>query len=333
MGCGASVVPPATDEEKVEMMTFALKEMMLDVGTHAITNGAQVQVPAPLDQCGKIRESVQKIKDAAAAAKEKLSGGGGGAAAAADKAAAAGGALGGMFGGGMAKMAAAVDSGMDAAGSAAGAGIETALNAAADTIQKGIDKLDDDFAKVGQEVAGAKVDDIIAVYKSIINDRKVDTPQVFVRGVAPHSPSEAAACAKDAVSGYIADNARQELVDKMLPVCMEAVQGSSACKSWKALIDAYNAANEKIGSLGEAGQKFKQEPITLEIERYIVEQVVLGYRTLMATKETANRANPKSVTVPKNPTTFERCWDVSSTGIAYGDFKKNHFQDYKFNNL
>merc|ERR1719162_2425700 len=113
-------------------MTFALKEMMIDIGTTAIMKGEEVKVAAPVDQLGKVRESVQKFKDAGAAAKESLSGGAG----AANKAAAAGGAFGGMMGGAIAKAGALADQAADAAGSAAGAGIEAALNALAETIQK-----------------------------------------------------------------------------------------------------------------------------------------------------------------------------------------------------
>lgn len=328
MGCGASVNPPAaTDEEKVEMFTFALKEMMIDIGTHAITKGAEVQVKAPLDQVGKIRDSVQKLRDAAVAAKASLSSGGA-ASDAADKAAAAVG--GGMMGGLMAKAAGAVDKGLDAAGGAAALGLGTALNSLADAIQKGIDSLDNDFAKVGQEVAAAKADDIIAVYKSIINDRTIANPQVLVRGASPHGPGEAAALAKDAVSTYITDSARSDLIEKFTPVCKDAVQGCAACKTWKTLIEYYNSANTEIGKMGDAGKKFQQDPITLDIEQYIVEQIVVGYGALMTVKENANRASPSSVTVPKNPTTFVLCWDIA--GVDYFDFKKSHYQDFKFNN-
>lgn len=331
MGCGASASVPATDEQKAELMTFALKEMMIAIGTHAITNGKEVKVKAPDSQIGGIREFVTKTRAAATEAKASLAGGGGGAeAAAAAVAAKAGG--GGMMGsmmGGLAKAAEVADKAKDAAGGAVGAGVEATLNGLADTVQAGIDKMDGAFAKVGEEVAGAKVDDIIAVYKAVINGRKVDGPQALVRGAAPHGPEEAAACAKDAVSAYISDNAKKDLVDKMLPVCKAEVEASTACKTWKQLIESYNAANEKLGSLGEIGAKVKQEPITLDIETYIVEQIVLGYRELMATKEDATRKDPKTATVPTCPTTFERCWDVSPNGINYADFKSNHFVDFK----
>jgi len=189
------------------------------------------------------------------------------------------------------------------------------------------------FAKVGEEVAGAKVDAIIAVYREVINGGLNAQSEVLVRGAAPHGPEEAAACAKDAVSAYISDNAKKDLVDKMLPVCKAEVEASTACKTWKQLIESYNTANEKLGSLGEIGAKVKQEPITLDVETYIVEQIVLGYRELMATKEAAIRKDPKTATVPEHqiqyPTTFERCWDVSPNGINYADFKSNHFVDFK----
>lgn len=332
MGCGASANPPASDAEKMEMMGWALKEMMIDIGTTAITNGDKVQVKAPIDQCGTLRDSVGKIKAAGAAAKEKMSGAGGAEDAAA-KAANAGGALGGMMGGAMKAAGGMMDKGLAAAGGAAGSAAEAALNALADTIQKGINELDGKFAAVGQEVAKAKVDDIIVAYKSAINDRAIENPQVYVRGAPPHGPDQASACPKDKASAYITETARSDLVDKFMPVCKEAVDNCSACKAWKSLIGAYNDAQEQIGKIPEVGEKMKGEPITLDIERYIVDQIVLGYRTLMAEKEAANRANPKSVTVPKNSTTFERCWNIGGGGIPYADFKQSHFQDFKFNNV
>jgi len=332
MGCGASVVPPATDEQKEEMMQFALKEMMLAIGTHAITNGKDVKVPAPLDQVGKIRAFVESTRAAAKDAKAKGDSAGDGAAA--DLVAAKAGALGGMMGGMMGKVAAAADSAMDVVGDAAGSAAESALNAVADAVEKAIQSLDDAFAKVGVEVAGAKIDDIIAVYKGIINEKKVDSPQSFVRGVSPHSQAEADACPKDAASTYITDKAKGDLVDKMLPVTKEVVQNSTACKSWKQVIDSYNAANEKLGSLGEVGAKLKQDPIDLDIERYIVEQIVVGYHGLMVTKEASVRANPATAAVPEKATTFARCWGAPDNGvvIVYGAFTATHYQDFKLAN-
>jgi len=198
MGCGASAQPvPATDEQKVEMMQFAVKEMMITIGTHAITNGKDVNVKAPLDQVGKIREFVTSTRTAAAESKEKMAGGDGKAAGAAAAVAekAGGGMMGGMMGG-LAKVAAVADQGLDAAGNAAGGAVEAALNGFADAIDAGIKSLDDAFDKVGDEVTAAKADDIIAVYKAVINDRKIDSPQTLVRGAAPHGKAEADACAK-----------------------------------------------------------------------------------------------------------------------------------------
>jgi len=332
MGCGASVVPPATDEQKVEMMQFALKEMMLAIGTHAITNGKDVKVPAPLDQVGKIRAFVESTRAAAKDAKAKGDSAGDGAAA--DLVAAKAGALGGMMGGMMGKVAAAADSAMDVVGDAAGSAAEAALNAVADAVEKAIQSLDDAFAKVGVEVAGAKIDDIIAVYKGIINEKKVDSPQTLVRGASPHSQVEADACPKDAASNYITDKAKGDLVDKMLPVTKDVVQNSTACKSWKQVIDSYNAANEKIGSLGDVGAKLKQDPIDLDIERYIVEQIVVGYHGLMVTKEASVRADPATAAVPEHTTTFARCWGAPDNGvvIVYGAFTATHYQDFKLAN-
>merc|ERR1719162_2466214 len=93
MGCGASVVPSATDEQKVEMMNFALKEMMIDIGTTAITKGKEVKVKAPLEKVGKIREFVVKVREAGTKANASLSGG---APASVEKAAGGGGLMGGM---------------------------------------------------------------------------------------------------------------------------------------------------------------------------------------------------------------------------------------------
>lgn len=326
MGCGASVVPPATQEQKVAMMTFALKEMMIDIGTTAIVKGEEVKVKAPLEQLGKIREFVPKLQGAAAEAKEKMSGAGGGASAAAAN---IGGGMGSMLG----KVAGAVDKAADAAGSAAGSAMEAALNALAGAIQSGIDTVDKDFENVGKEVAGAKVNEITAVYKSCINDITVLNPEVLVRGASPHGPDEAKACAKDAVSQYLTSVAKADLIKAMYPACKEAVEGSTAAKTWKKIVESYNQANEKIGSMGEMGAKFKQDPITFDVDQYIVEQIVLGYKDFMAAKEAPNRANPKTVTVPKNPTTFVRCWDIGEGGIAYGEFKKNHYDDFFTNGL
>lgn len=326
MGCGASVETAATEAEKAEMFNFALKEMMIHIGTVAITKGEEVQVKAPVDQVGKVRESVAKIRAAAKEAKEKMSGGDGKAANAVNSA-------GGLLGGAasmLSSAAAAVDKGLDAAGGAAGGVAEAALNTFADGIEKIIFKLDEDFAKVGAEVAKAKIDAIIQVFKSVINDRKIENPQVLVRGAPPHGKTEAEACPKDAVSGYLTDSARSDLVDAMLPVCEEAVKGSTACKSWKTLIDTYNSANAKIGELGESAKQFQQAPIELEIERYIVEQIVLGYRKLMADEETAKRAAPGSVAVPKNPNTFVLCWDFNT--YDWMGIKSKHYQDFKNKN-
>jgi len=334
MGCGASVPVPATDEQKREMMGFALKEMMIAVGTHAITNGKSVTVKAPLDELGNIRTFVENTRKAGVDANQAMSQGGhasGAAAALAEKA--GGGMMGGMMGG-LAKAAAVADQGLDKAADAGGSAAQATANAAADAMQKVIDELDAAFAKAGAEVTEAKCDAIIDVFKSVINDKAIADPQIYVRGASPHGPEEAAQCAKDAVSGYIIENAKTDMVTKMTPVCQEAVQASTACKTWKKLIDSYNSANEKLGTLGDIGKKVQQDEIKLDIETYIVEQIVLGYRELMATREGSARGDPKTVTVPKNTTTFVRCWDITSqSAIHYADFKKNHYDDFHMNGL
>jgi len=315
------------------MMGFALKEMMITIGTHAISNGKSVTVKAPVDELGSIREFVNKTRQVGVDVNASMSEGGH-ASAAADKLAekAGGGMMGGMMGG-LAKAAAVADKGLDKAADGAGSAAQATANAAADGMQALIDKLDEAFAKVGSEVAEAKCDEIIGIFKTVINDKTIDGPQVLVRGADPHGPEQAAQCAKDAVSGYIINNAKNDMVTKMMPVCKEAVQASTACKTWKSLIEAYNTANEKLGTLGDIGKKVQQAEIKLDIENYIVEQIVLGYRELMATKEGSARGDPKTVTVPKNPTTFVRCWDITPNGINYADFKKNHYDDFKMNGL
>lgn len=227
--------------------------------------------------------------------------------------------MGGGAAGMMAGMKSAAVAGAAVAGAAAGSATSTALNAIADGMDKAIGSLDEEFAKVGAEVTEKKVDDIIAVFKEVINGKKVDNPKNLVeQGV-----DSAAVC------DYIVSNAAQELSEKILEKTKEVVQESTACKSWKKVIDVYNQANESLDKLGEMGQKVKQEPITLDIDKYIVDQIVKGYRDLMATKEALVRADPKTAAVPSNPTTFERCWKT----IKYEDFKDTHYNDFKYNGL
>lgn len=306
-------------------MAFALKEMMIAIGTYAITNGKEIKVKAPAD---KLREFVDKLRKAAKDAAPKE-----GEAAEADKKPA-----GGMFGG----LAGAVPGGAGAALAAAGAvagsaleagkaaaqqGVAAAINAFADGVDTGVQKLDGEFAKVGDEVTTAKGDVIIETYKAIINKKTVDKPVIFIRGADPHGQAEAQAVAKDMVSKYITDNSKAELIDEMLKATKEAVSKTAAVTAWKSAIDKFNEANNKLGEMGEIAAKCKQEPITLDIEKYIVEQIVAGYHDLMANQEVALRAAPNSVSGCPKATTFERCWKIDD--IDYNAFKALHFADFQ----
>lgn len=321
MGCGASVPSLATEDQKKEMMQWALKEMMIAIGTHAISNGKDVKVKAPAD---KLREFVAKLRKAAEDAAPKE-----GEPAGAEKK--TGGGMLGAFGGG------ALGAGLNAAaGAAAGAleagkdlaqqGVSKAITGAADGIDTGLAKMDAEFEKVGNDVTNEKGDVMIETYKKIINEKTVDNPVTYIWGKEPHGLDERKAVAKDAVSRYITDNTKAELIDKMLDATKDAVKETGAVKAWKKAIDSFNDANTQLGNMGDIGAKLKQEPITLDIERYIVEQIVTGYHDLMAKQEEALRSNPSSVSGCPKPTTFERCW---SPAIEYNAFKANHYADFQ----
>jgi len=301
--------------------------MMIAIGTYAITNGKDINVKAPAD---KLREFVEKLRKAAtdaapkegdAAGAEKKTGGGlggfGG----------LGNALPGGAGAALAAAGAAAGSALEAGKDMAQKGAAAAITALADGIDTGLKKIDGEFDKVGDEVTAAKADVIIETYKTIINKKVVDKPVIYIRGADPHGKDEAEKVAKDAVSRYITDNSKGELIDEMLKATKEAVSGTAAVKAWKTLIDSYNSANDQLGKLGDIGAKCKQDPITLDIEKYIVEQIVAGYHDLMAKQELVLRGDPKKASGCPKPTTFERCWNIND--IDYNAFKALHYADFQ----
>eukprot|EP00929_Paragymnodinium_shiwhaense_P033968 TRINITY_DN18545_c0_g1_i1.p1 TRINITY_DN18545_c0_g1~~TRINITY_DN18545_c0_g1_i1.p1 ORF type:complete len:346 (-),score=140.27 TRINITY_DN18545_c0_g1_i1:186-1223(-) len=334
MGCGASVPAPATKEQKEKMCGIACKLMMVAcvehvINTEIIANKSKDICIDPPPEAQQLQAISKECRSAAAEAKGKMAEAGADMKSGADGAGVAvAGAAAGMFGMGAAAAlgsaasavagAAAAAGGMAAAG--AGAAIEVGFTLVADGLDTAIGPVEKDFNEVAQQLVENKKADILKVYNETIHGAVFSSALTLVRGQAPHGPKEYEAAPTNAVTNGFSQASADKLATALSGAAVgDFVKESKAVKAWKSAIEKYNAANEK---LGEINATLKGKPIELDIEVYIVKQVIEKLTTMMAAQEALIRKAPAGKS-KQRAQTFELCYSGEEINIKhYQEFEK-----------
>lgn len=232
---------------------------------------------------------------------------------AASGAKAAGGMMGGMLGA-MEKMA---DQVQDAAAGAAGAAAAAGLNVAADALDAAVSKVEEPFQKVGCNVVTKKKADIINCFVEFINGYRFTEPIKMVRGEAPWSAEQYKKVPSDAISKWLAEKAKAELVKKLYPVTEAEVKADPVTNTWDSAVDKFNSFHDAVTKAGVdlEGQGVKK--MSFDLPTYITTEIVNELMRLMAEAETATRADPAGKDTTK-PISFAKIF--SPVGLTEPDY-------------
>lgn len=249
---------------------------MAAVVPKALDSASEVVIAAPDKELASLRKTSTNLRNAAAEAKAKVAETGHAAAGGVDKLAAkAGGGLGSL----LSKAANAVESVVDKTAEIAGGGLEHALIALADALDGQLTKLDGKFSTVGKDVLENKKEDISATYNELISACAFEGAQ-----------SACQSKGTDGISESFHTQMMPQLTEKMAPHVKAAAAGGVAA-AWNSAIEKVNSANEKLGST-EWGAKYKQEPINLDINKHINEQIWTKLGAVCGKKEAELRSAP-----------------------------------------
>lgn len=291
------MAPKATAAQKEEMFHWACKEMLILSGEHAIRQTETMQIKAPVQEVGKFEEFIAELRKAGTGLRDKFNAG---ASAGEEKKEE-------KSSGIMGKMAGLASSAAAMAADGIGAVSEKAILGLADAMTAALDSLHKSFSGVASQVALDKREKIIEIYMTNIHGEQIANPVQHVRGVLPHGPDQHRQVDAQALSRFFMakPGVKGKLEQQMMEIVAAEVEKCTATRAWKTLIDTYNSTNEKLGGLGDLGKALQGKPIQLDIEKYIVEQIVLETGRLMGVKEAELRNKPESV---KKPMTFALCY-------------------------
>lgn len=215
---------------------------------------------------------------------------------------------GGMFAGLKAKAAAAAD----AADGAKDAMIKAGLGKVADGLDTAIEKVEKPFAQIGSDIVTAKGPEILEVLKDAIGTSL--TPEVLtaqaadvrdlVRGKSPWQKAELDALNKEnpgAITQFLMKSSRDGMKEKLKPICEETIKKHTITSTWNTFIENFNSLSEKIDALGI--DALKMTPIELDIDDYIVGEVIEQIGKIMEKEESSIRASPAGKST--RPSLFE----------------------------
>jgi len=319
MGCGGSKPQLCTQEQLAELCTVAAKEMMVLCSKTAIENADAVEVQAPPEITG-LRTDISRMRaygksdpdrdeafgeDSGMPYAEQFTNDSQGGTKPKPKAKTKAkakakskvvskeekGMISGMVGGVM-----------DSAGSAATAAMATVLSGVADALQAVVTQVGEPFKKAGQDVLKENSEEIqkavslFVVQMAISNDTVIE----MVRGKAPYGLGQLGAVPEGAVTQYLCTKCRAGLVEKLLPLCEESIKKHTVTSTWDSSIEQFNKLSEQVDKLN---LELKLVPIQLDINDYIVNQIIEQLGTLMGKEETMHRSNPAGKS--RHPVVFE----------------------------
>lgn len=332
-----------TEQQKNDMFMEGAKQMMKQalVQAYHLREKNSLEIEAPTEQMESIRkmaEALHKWSDEAKAkldalgdkVEDKLDSMADSVGEAAEK---IGGGMMGSLVGGLAQGASAIaGKATDIAASGTGFLVEKGLLATALALDAAIKAIDDPFKAVGNDIFDAKKTELITGYCEIIEDERVrinDAVQC-VRGQAPYGPAEYANCPSDKCVRTMQKQVTAEMQKKLHTIVQSEIDKHIVTKVWDKLIETYNAANAEIKKIEDKYSMLKGisgEPFKLDINEYIVNQVIIKFYCLMAAQEARIRKNPIDFSKKTDiPTLFHLLFSGTP---AYNDFTLEHFANMK----
>jgi hypothetical protein len=341
MGCGACLA--ITEQQKNDMFMEGAKQMMKQALVQAYHKREKnsLEIDAPTEQMASIRkmaEALHKWSDEAKAkvdalgdkVEDKLDSMADSVGDAAEKI--GGGMMGSLVGGLASGVSAVAGKATDIAASGTGFLVEKGLLATALALDAAIKAIDDPFKIVGNDIFDCKKSELITGYCEIIEDERVrinDAVQC-VRGAAPYGPSEYAKCQPDKCVRTMQKQVTVEMQKKLHTIVQGEIDNHLVTKVWDKLIETYNAANAEIKKIEDKYAMLKGisgEPFKLDINEYIVNQVIIKFYVLMANEEARIRQNPIEFSPKTNiPTIFHLLFSGTP---AYNEFTLEHFANMK----
>lgn len=323
MGCGASL---CTAQQQEEIFTIAAKEMLTQCLADLVPSPQkldEMHIPLP-PEVEKVRKLAANLREVAGLAKGKMAEsakGGLGAGAAAQRASGSGGLFAGLGDAPKAILqgsAHLLDKAAEAVGGGFGMAAEKAFLLAADDLDQKVVSLQDALSYAARGWIFNKQDDVKKVFGGIIQEAKIQNVIGLVRGAKPQGPAQYKACASDAISSYFIKTQSGKLVESLLPIALDVVAKNKAKEDWDSLMWKYDQANKKLAEY-ESSKSMVQEPINLDINKYIVEKTIPQFGELMGKEEAKRRENPTTATSASS--TFRLCFSADLGG--YMSLSKN----------
>mmetsp|Transcript_26040 Transcript_26040/g.57437 ORF Transcript_26040/g.57437 Transcript_26040/m.57437 type:complete len:314 (+) Transcript_26040:60-1001(+) len=301
MGCCGSI-NKATDEQVKDMCKWSCRQMMTRLSNHAIElagDQKNMQIPMPKEM-GDLRSVSTNLRQAATESGSHVTSTTEGIAKQVE--ARLGSTIGGLVSrvGGLAA---------DASGFAG----QKIYGGLADQLDGILDKLDRTFSKLGAELCASKKSDMIEVFRDVIEKGTFRDALSLVRG-----PKFDFAGPSDAVTKEFFHTSRDLLVERLALIVQADVNKMNVVVLWDGLVDKVNASNQALTSVMGTQPK---EPIKLDINLYIVNQVLDKLCEAMKVREGEIRKAPKSEELPP---TFALCFSREPIDSkAYEQFCKD----------
>jgi len=302
MGCGGSYL--ACQEEKDEMCLEACRKIMLDIVPKTLAeNHSGFVICAPTKELESVRKLVTDLRQVARERKQKMNEKGQGAIDSVKNVSSM------ATSSGPAAIGSMMDKAVDVAGKAiiggaaslAGAGIGKTLHMLADSIESQLASLDAKFSEAGQELLATKREQVTQCYYEAISVCNFQQPENLMKGMA-----------NDAASKAFHTECIDQLSASLHPHTQAVTQSKGLIGAWDGIVQKANEANKLLGQF-EIASKSKQNPIKLDVNRYIAEQTCMQLVPTMAKKEAALR---------KFPNQFLISVCLSKEGITAHEYQK-----------
>jgi len=299
MGCGASAPQPAliTDEHMKEMCHDCCSRMEVIVLYKAFSDsGRNIRVkPPPCVQ--EMRDNVNEFRKMA----DELSNAG-------DSQKPASSMLGSV---------------MNAATAAAGSVAGGALGLTVDALDQAVTAFEKPFRNISGDIIMKKKDEMIRTYIDFIRGWEFVDPVKMIRGEDPKTNQRESylKVPKDNISSWLARAAGKKIAKAIHPVAEEEIKNHTITNCWNTLNEAYNAAHtafsKSVADLDSRGIK----KISLDLDEYITEQIVIEIQKMMGEEEAHIRGDPAGQDVDRGdfykgkPISFARIF--SSRYVLY----------------
>lgn len=300
MGCGASLPTFLSDAQRNDLFTAGAKECMKRSLIFAYRHKDEINVLAPSKEMERVRAFAANLHKASDVARDKCKDTVGAAtdsadalaAKAADVAADKGGFLGSIAGGIVQAGVNVAGAATDLAASGAGLAAEKAIKLVADAMEAAIGALDQPFKDVGKDIFQLKENEIIAAYCTIIDKKvKIANAVECVRGNAPYGEAQYKLCKSGCVD-TMHNVCKTEITEDLRAVVQDEINKHLVTKMWDGMIEKYNEANQALKQYSVL-KDFLGDDIKLNINEYIVGEVVQQFHQLMVAREHEIRADPK----------------------------------------